>query len=110
MHSMTNTAAAPRPSAVAAAADTTSTTATTTTTSSSSLSAVAETAPALEVCVIYHGRKKEYILAKGRKDQFESGLLETAMRETYEETGYPCRSFPVGMITRAPLPGADVKV
>ena len=80
-----------------------------TVTTSSMLSA-AEIAPALEVCVIYHERKKEYILAKGRKDQFETGLLETAMRETYEETGYPCQPFPVGMITRAPLPGADVKV
>lgn len=67
-------------------------------------------APGLQVCIIYHRRKNEYLLAKGRKDQFETGLLETAMRETYEETGYPCRPLPVSMTTRAPVPGADVKV
>lgn len=32
------------------------------------------------------------------------------MRETHEETGFPCRPYPVGQLTRAPLPGADIKV
>lgn len=64
----------------------------------------------LEVCIIYHERKKEYLLPKGRKDQFETGLMETALRETHEETGYPCRPLPVAMRTRAPLPRADIKV
>lgn len=65
--------------------------------------------PPLEVCIIYHQRKNEYILSKGRKDQFEAGLLDTAMRETHEETGFPCRPYPVAQLTRAPLPGADIK-
>jgi 8-oxo-dGTP pyrophosphatase MutT (NUDIX family) len=33
----------------------------------------------------------------------------TAVRETFEETGYPCELIPVRMPTRATPPGADVK-
>ncbi len=64
----------------------------------------------LQMCLIYHLRKQEYLLSKGRKDQFEDSLIVTAMRETYEETGYPCRPLPVTITTRAPSPHEDVKV
>ncbi|KAF8308034.1 hypothetical protein DL93DRAFT_2044818, partial [Clavulina sp. PMI_390] len=77
--------------------------------SNATLAASISPADDLEVCLIYHERKNEYILAKGRKDQFEMNLLETALRETHEETGYECVPYNVGMITRAPVRGADVK-
>ena len=32
-----------------------------------------------------------------------------AVRETYEETGYPCTLLPLNMITRAPESGMDMK-
>ncbi|KAF8335446.1 uncharacterized protein EI90DRAFT_330568 [Cantharellus anzutake] len=63
----------------------------------------------LQICLIHHLRKKEYLLSKGRKDLFEDSLLTTAMRETYEETGYPCKPVPVTLTTRAPVPGKDIK-
>jgi len=65
--------------------------------------------PSLQVCLIKHLRKMEYLLAKGRKDQLEGALLDVAIRETYEETGYPCRPLPVTITTRATLPGEDIK-
>ena len=64
----------------------------------------------LQICLIHHLRKQEYLLSKGRKDQFEDSLIVTAMRETYEEMGYPCRPLPVTITTRAPTPGKDIKV
>lgn len=33
----------------------------------------------------------------------------TAMRETFEETGYPCRQLPLDMVTRAPAATAQTK-
>ncbi|EAU88706.1 hypothetical protein CC1G_01079 [Coprinopsis cinerea okayama7 len=62
---------------------------------------------ALQVCLIYHTKRKTYILPKGRKDQNES-MEVTAIRETYEETGYPCRLFSCTMPTRAPPPGQNL--
>lgn len=43
-------------------------------------------------------------MPKGRKDQGEP-MHVTAVRETYEETGYPCDLYPCTMHTRAPQPG-----
>lgn len=50
---------------------------------------------------------QKYLLPKGRKDQGES-ITDAAVRETFEETGYPCTLFPVQMPTRAPAPGNDL--
>lgn len=67
------------------------------------------TGETLEICLLYHLRKTEYLLPKGRKDQREGSLGETAVRETYEETGYPCSLLPVTLFTRAPIPRVDIK-
>ncbi|KAF5366292.1 hypothetical protein D9758_005790 [Tetrapyrgos nigripes] len=62
----------------------------------------------LQICLIYQRAKKEWLLPKGRKDCGESVEL-TAIRETYEETGYPCELLPCLMPTRAPEVGVNVK-
>ncbi|VDB91677.1 unnamed protein product [Peniophora sp. CBMAI 1063] len=62
----------------------------------------------LEVCLIWHTVRKEWLLPKGRKDRGED-LQATAARETYEETGYPCKLLPLNMTTRAPAPGLHTK-
>ncbi|EIN03540.1 hypothetical protein PUNSTDRAFT_123237 [Punctularia strigosozonata HHB-11173 SS5] len=62
----------------------------------------------LEACILWHSDREEYLLPKGRKDRGES-LEQTALRETYEETGYPCKLLPVDMVTRAPEPGVNTK-
>lgn len=50
----------------------------------------------------------EWLLPKGRKDRGES-LERTALRETFEETGFPPVLLPVGMHTRAPDPSTNLK-
>lgn len=40
----------------------------------------------LQMCLLYHTIKDEWLLPKGRKDCGES-IETTAVRETYEETG-----------------------
>lgn len=55
----------------------------------------------IEICLIHNLPKDEWLLPKGRKDRGES-IEVTAVRETYEETGYPCKLLPMNMITRAP--------
>ncbi|KAF8590731.1 hypothetical protein K439DRAFT_1381505 [Ramaria rubella] len=63
----------------------------------------------LEVCILHHLTKNHWLLAKGRKDRGES-LEVTALRETFEETGYPCRFMSgLTMWTRAPLAGSNEK-
>ncbi|KDQ10190.1 hypothetical protein BOTBODRAFT_36467 [Botryobasidium botryosum FD-172 SS1] len=62
----------------------------------------------LQVCILFHPQKDEYLLPKGRKDISENPY-HTALRETYEETGYPCDFLPVRMHTRAPQAGEDIK-
>ncbi|GJE90795.1 NUDIX hydrolase domain-like protein [Phanerochaete sordida] len=58
----------------------------------------------LELCILHQPRKHKYILPKGRKDYGES-LEAACLRETYEETGYPCELVPLRMPTRATQPG-----
>ena len=62
----------------------------------------------LRVCLLYHVDKDEYLLPKGRQDLGES-LLQAAMRETFEETGFACEVLPVDMDTRSPVPGSNTK-
>ena len=54
-----------------------------------------------KVCLIHYLAKDEWLLAKGRRNCGES-RREAALREVHEETGYPCRPYPVTMSTRAP--------
>ncbi|KAL5527242.1 hypothetical protein ACEPAG_6033 [Sanghuangporus baumii] len=62
----------------------------------------------LQVCLLHHLTKDEWLLPKGRQDQGES-LAQAALRETYEETSYACELLPVDMHTRAPASGSDMK-
>ncbi|CAE6449253.1 unnamed protein product [Rhizoctonia solani] len=64
--------------------------------------------PALQVCILYHPKEDRFILPKGRKDRDES-IEETALRETYEETGHRCSFLPLNMRTRAQPPDVFVK-
>jgi 8-oxo-dGTP pyrophosphatase MutT (NUDIX family) len=67
---------------------------------------LSEARKSLEACILWHSERSEYLLPKGRKDRGES-LEQTALRETFEETGYPCKLLPVDMVTRAPEPGVS---
>lgn len=75
----------------------------------------------------HHLTKDEWMLPKGRKDEGESieeasetsalapvvpahSPHQAAVRETYEETGYPCSLFGVDLQTRCPPRGVNVKV
>lgn len=62
----------------------------------------------LQLCLLHQTRKNSWLLPKGRKDCNESPEA-AAIRETYEETGYPCEIVPVRMATRATVPGGDGK-
>jgi 8-oxo-dGTP pyrophosphatase MutT (NUDIX family) len=63
----------------------------------------------LQVCILHHLTKGHWLLPKGRKDRNES-VEAAALRETFEETGYPCRFLSnLKMWTRAPPAGANVK-
>ena len=62
----------------------------------------------LRICLIYHHARGEWLLPKGRKDHGES-VPATAVRETFEETGYPCELLPLDLITRAPAAGAQTE-
>lgn len=61
---------------------------------------------ALEVCILHQTIKDEWLLPKGRKDRGET-IEAAAIRETYEETGYPCRLWPQTIPTRAPPAGVN---
>lgn len=56
------------------------------------------------VLLIHHSASNAWFLAKGRKDEGED-LATTATREIFEETGYPCRLYPIPRLsTCAPIP------
>lgn len=59
----------------------------------------------LSLCLIHDLTRNTFLLPKGRKDQHEYSLLDVALRETEEETGYECEVLPCRMKTRAP-PGS----
>ncbi|KFA80135.1 hypothetical protein S40288_04665 [Stachybotrys chartarum IBT 40288] len=52
-----------------------------------------------EVCVVHPLHRDEYVLPKGRRNLGESRRT-TAIRETTEETGMPCRLLPVNLVSR----------
>jgi 8-oxo-dGTP pyrophosphatase MutT (NUDIX family) len=58
----------------------------------------------LQICILHQTRKKVWVLPKGRKD-FGETIEGACLRETYEETGYPCEFVPLRMATRATEPG-----
>lgn len=60
----------------------------------------------LEICILHHTIRDEWLLPKGRKDRGET-IEAAAIRETYEETGYPCRLWPQTIPTRAPPAGVN---
>jgi 8-oxo-dGTP pyrophosphatase MutT (NUDIX family) len=68
----------------------------------------ASTRAPLQVCLLHHTERDEWLLPKGRKDRGEC-VPATAIRETFEETGYPCRQLPLNMVTRAPAATAQTK-
>ena len=53
--------------------------------------------------VVLHRKTGEYLLPKGRKDVNET-LEQTAIRETFEETGFPVKLLPVAIPTLATMP------
>lgn len=57
----------------------------------------------LQICILRHKRTGDFVLPKGRKDVSEP-IERAAVRETFEETGYPCELLPCPMLTRAPNP------
>ncbi|KAF8329943.1 NUDIX hydrolase domain-like protein [Amanita rubescens] len=59
-----------------------------------------------KVLVIHLRKTGEYCLPKGRKDVGEQ-LEATAVRETYEETGYVIELLPLQLTTLATLRGND---
>ncbi|KAF9261106.1 hypothetical protein L218DRAFT_1002016 [Marasmius fiardii PR-910] len=61
-----------------------------------------------QICLLYHCLKNQWLLPKGRKEAGES-LATAAMRETFEETGYPNALLPITLPTRAPIPGTNQK-
>ncbi|KAI6096178.1 hypothetical protein EDD16DRAFT_694260 [Pisolithus croceorrhizus] len=66
-----------------------------------------DTAGRWQICVLHDRVEKVHVLPKGRKDCGES-IDGAAVRETYEETGYPCKLLPCRMTTRAPLPHTNM--
>ncbi|KAH7106011.1 hypothetical protein BKA62DRAFT_348491 [Auriculariales sp. MPI-PUGE-AT-0066] len=67
-----------------------------------------DTARRIQVCILHHLTKDEWMLPKGRKDEGES-IEQAAVRETYEETGYPCNLLPIDLQTRSPPRGVNIK-
>ncbi|KAF8260193.1 hypothetical protein EI94DRAFT_1706488 [Lactarius quietus] len=69
----------------------------------------ASTRATLQVYLLHHNIRDEWLLPKGPKDRGED-ITATAVRETFEETGYPCWQLPLDLIKRrAPEAGAQTK-
>ena len=60
-----------------------------------------------QICVLHDYAHDVFVLPKGRKDCGET-TEDAAVRETYEETGYPCKLSPCTIPTRAPPPNINV--
>ena len=65
----------------------------------------------LQICLLHSperdGKREKLLLPKGCKNMGES-IEAAAIRETFEETGYPCELIPVCMPTCALAPGVDM--
>ncbi|KAK4140704.1 uncharacterized protein C8A04DRAFT_39712 [Dichotomopilus funicola] len=62
-----------------------------------------------EVCILHTLlHRDEYILPKGRRNLGESRQT-TAIRETIEETGIPCRLLPVNLVSRVCPAGTAIE-
>ena len=59
-----------------------------------------------QVCILRKINSSKWLLPKGRRNWGES-RHEAALRETREETGYPCRLLTVSIKTRAPVPEVE---
>lgn len=66
-----------------------------------SVGAVAIKVSTREICLIQHGQRREWLLAKGRRNVAEPRHA-TALREIKEETCLTCHMLPLTMTTRAP--------
>lgn len=58
----------------------------------------------LEICILHDIKRNRWLLPKGRQDVGED-LRSTAVRETYEESGWCCTLLPLYIPTRATEPG-----
>ncbi|KAH9476499.1 8-oxo-(d)GTP phosphatase [Psilocybe cubensis] len=76
---------------------------TSTSTSTSTSNPTNTLEPELEICILHYLTHDEWLLPKGRKDRGEP-IERTAVRETYEETGYVCALWPQRMPTLATVP------
>ncbi|KAG8908190.1 hypothetical protein FRB99_008733 [Tulasnella sp. 403] len=65
-----------------------------------------DTKPSPQICILRNRKSSEFVLPKGHKDLGES-LEQAAIRETYEETGWPCVFLPTNILTRVPPPGVS---
>ena len=61
-----------------------------------------------KACLLHYLAKDEWLLPKGRRNLGES-RHDAAVREVREETGFPCRLYPVRMSTRAPSPTVGIE-
>lgn len=71
-----------------------------------SVGAIAIRVSTREICLLRHEKRKEWLLAKGRRNAGES-RHQAALREVQEETGLACHIMPLTMTTRAP-PAVEV--
>ncbi|KAH9958136.1 hypothetical protein BC827DRAFT_1221280 [Russula dissimulans] len=58
----------------------------------------------LKICLLRCITRDEWVLPKGHKDRGED-VIQAALRETYEESGYPCQLLPLNVTTLAPAAG-----
>ncbi|KAH8919577.1 hypothetical protein BT69DRAFT_1246298 [Atractiella rhizophila] len=58
------------------------------------------TSSPIEVCLLHDASRDQWLLPKGRKNEGEA-LLDAALRESYEESGYRVSPLPSTFLTRS---------